>query len=139
MICRTGAEPQRRDVVVVGRSAQKTSVAEQLLERCPHIGVLARTTTKVTDTFDFSGTGSVKDGLKFYERMGFVKGNATGIETTSAWFACRHQAFLRKRGHDSAISTDQTRSDEAPSARGGRRPRLEQVPLVGAHPAMKPD
>ena len=43
---------------------------------------LTPTTTKVTETFDYSDTGPVKDGLKYYQRTGFAKRNAKGIEAT---------------------------------------------------------
>jgi len=43
---------------------------------------LSPTRTRVTETFDYRDTGRIKDGLKYYERMGFAKGNATGIEET---------------------------------------------------------
>jgi hypothetical protein len=42
------------------------------------------TTTKVTETFDYSAAGPVKERLKFYQRMGFTKSNAEGIEATLA-------------------------------------------------------
>ena len=40
------------------------------------------TTTRVTETFDYRNTGPVKDLLKYYERTGFAKRNAAGIEST---------------------------------------------------------
>jgi polyketide cyclase/dehydrase/lipid transport protein len=43
---------------------------------------LSPTRTRVTETFDYRDTGRIKDGLKYYERMGFAKGNAAGIEAT---------------------------------------------------------
>ena len=43
---------------------------------------LSPTRTRVTETFDYRDTGRVKDGLKYYERMGFAKRNAAGIEAT---------------------------------------------------------
>jgi len=43
---------------------------------------LTPTMTKVTETFDYSETGPVKDALKYYQRMGFAKSNAKGIEAT---------------------------------------------------------
>ena len=43
---------------------------------------LSPTRTHVTETFDYRDTGRVKDGLKYYERMGFAKRNAAGIEAT---------------------------------------------------------
>ena len=44
---------------------------------------LSPTLTRVTETFDYSGAG-IKSRLKYYELMGFVKANATGIESTLA-------------------------------------------------------
>jgi hypothetical protein len=38
--------------------------------------------TRVTETFDYHDAGTVKNTLKYYERMGFVKANAKGIEAT---------------------------------------------------------
>ncbi|MFG1929137.1 SRPBCC family protein [Mycobacterium sp. NPDC048908] len=43
---------------------------------------LSPTCTRVTETFDYRDTGRVKDGLRYYERMGFAKRNAVGIEAT---------------------------------------------------------
>jgi hypothetical protein len=43
---------------------------------------LTPTLTRVTETFDYRDTGRIKDTLKYYERMGFAKGNAKGIEST---------------------------------------------------------
>jgi hypothetical protein len=45
---------------------------------------LTPTTTRVTETFDYRDTGAIKDGLRYYERTGFVKQNITGIEATLA-------------------------------------------------------
>jgi hypothetical protein len=45
---------------------------------------LSPTLTRVTETFDYSGAGAIKKGLKYYELMGFVKANAAGIESTLA-------------------------------------------------------
>jgi Polyketide cyclase / dehydrase and lipid transport len=44
---------------------------------------LSPTLTRVTETFDYRNTG-IKNRLKYYELMGFVKANATGIESTLA-------------------------------------------------------
>ena len=38
--------------------------------------------TRVTETFDYHDTGALKDRLKYYDRMGFAKANAKGIEAT---------------------------------------------------------
>jgi uncharacterized protein YndB with AHSA1/START domain len=38
--------------------------------------------TRVTETFDFRDTGSVKDHLGYYAATGFAKRNAAGIEAT---------------------------------------------------------
>jgi uncharacterized protein YndB with AHSA1/START domain len=43
---------------------------------------LTPTTTKVTETFDFTDAGAIKERLKYYRRMGFAKSNAKGIEAT---------------------------------------------------------
>jgi uncharacterized protein YndB with AHSA1/START domain len=43
---------------------------------------LTPTLTRVTETFDYRDTGPIKDTLKYYERMGFAKSNAKGIEAT---------------------------------------------------------
>jgi hypothetical protein len=43
---------------------------------------LAPDLTRVTETFDYRDTGPLKDGLKYYRRMGFAKSNAAGIEAT---------------------------------------------------------
>jgi hypothetical protein len=53
---------------------------------------LSPTLTLVTETFDYRNTGALKDGLKYYERMGFAKGNAKGIEATLAKLAARYPA-----------------------------------------------
>ena len=51
---------------------------------------LTPTLTRVTETFDYRDTGSIKDTLKYYERMGFAKGNAKGIEATLTKLAERY-------------------------------------------------
>jgi Polyketide cyclase / dehydrase and lipid transport len=43
---------------------------------------LTPTITRVTETFDYRDTGLLKDRLKYYERTGFAKRNAAGIEAT---------------------------------------------------------
>jgi hypothetical protein len=43
---------------------------------------LSPTLTQVTETFDYRDAGAVKNKLKYYERMGFSKGNAAGIDAT---------------------------------------------------------
>ncbi|MGO4443307.1 SRPBCC family protein [Mycobacterium sp. 2YAF39] len=43
---------------------------------------LSPTRTRVTETFDYRDTGRIKDALKYYERMGFAKSNAAGIDAT---------------------------------------------------------
>jgi hypothetical protein len=43
---------------------------------------LSPTLTRVTETFDFRDAGELKKKLKYYERTGFAKSNATGIEAT---------------------------------------------------------
>ncbi len=53
---------------------------------------LSPTQTRVTETFDYRDAGSIKNGLKYYERMGFAKGNAKGIEATLAKLRDRYAA-----------------------------------------------
>jgi uncharacterized protein YndB with AHSA1/START domain len=53
---------------------------------------LSPTQTRVTETFDHRDAGSIKNGLKYYERMGFAKGNAKGIEATLAKLHDRYAA-----------------------------------------------
>ncbi|OBI91015.1 SRPBCC family protein [Mycobacterium asiaticum] len=48
--------------------------------------------TQVTETFDYSSAGTLKNKLKYYERMGFVKANASGIESTLAKLRDRYPA-----------------------------------------------
>ncbi|OBK21313.1 dimethyladenosine transferase [Mycobacterium asiaticum] len=43
---------------------------------------ISPTLTQVTETFDYHSAGTVKNKLKYYERMGFAKSNASGIEAT---------------------------------------------------------
>jgi Polyketide cyclase / dehydrase and lipid transport len=43
---------------------------------------LSPTLTRVTETFDYRDAGAIKNKLKYYERMGFRKGNTAGIEAT---------------------------------------------------------
>jgi hypothetical protein len=50
------------------------------------------TVTRVTETFDYRNTGALKDGLKYYERTGFAKDNAKGIESTLAKLAAKYPA-----------------------------------------------
>jgi hypothetical protein len=45
---------------------------------------LSPTLTRVTETFDYRDAGAIKNTLKYYERMGFRKANAAGIEATLA-------------------------------------------------------
>ncbi|WP_207569144.1 SRPBCC family protein [Mycobacterium decipiens] len=45
---------------------------------------LSPTLTRVTETFDYHDAGAIKNGLKYYERMGFAKANGSGIEATLA-------------------------------------------------------
>ena len=45
---------------------------------------LSPTLTRVTETFDYHDAGAVKNKVKYYERMGFRKANAAGIEATLA-------------------------------------------------------
>lgn len=43
---------------------------------------LSPTTTRVTETFDYRDTGAIKDRTGYYDRIGFAKSNAAGIEAT---------------------------------------------------------
>jgi Polyketide cyclase / dehydrase and lipid transport len=45
---------------------------------------LSPTLTRVTETFDYREAGAIKNMLRYYERMGFRKANAAGIEATLA-------------------------------------------------------
>ncbi|BAX90352.1 SRPBCC family protein [Mycobacterium shigaense] len=40
--------------------------------------------TRVTETFDYRDAGPIKNTLRYYERTGFAKANANGIEATLA-------------------------------------------------------
>jgi hypothetical protein len=51
---------------------------------------LSPTLTRVTETFDYHDAGAVKNKLKYYERMGYAKGNAAGIEATLAKLSDRY-------------------------------------------------
>jgi hypothetical protein len=53
---------------------------------------LSPTLTRVTEAFDFHDAGALKNKLKYYERMGFQKANATGIEATLAKLRDRYAA-----------------------------------------------
>jgi hypothetical protein len=53
---------------------------------------LSPTTTRVTETFDYRDAGALKNRLKYYERMGYAKGNASGIEATLAKLRDRYAA-----------------------------------------------
>jgi hypothetical protein len=53
---------------------------------------LSPTTTRVTETFDYSDAGSIKEALKYYRRMGFAKANARGIEATLTRLRDRYPA-----------------------------------------------
>ncbi|CAN5506405.1 hypothetical protein BH11ACT6_BH11ACT6_30800 [soil metagenome] len=43
---------------------------------------LSPTLTRVTETFDYRDTGAIKDRTGYYQRIGFAKSNATGIEAS---------------------------------------------------------
>ncbi|ATA27296.1 hypothetical protein MLM_0228 [Mycobacterium lepraemurium] len=45
---------------------------------------LSPTRTRVTETFDYRDAGALKNRLKYYERIGFAKANASGVEVTLA-------------------------------------------------------
>ncbi|MGZ4576211.1 MAG: SRPBCC family protein [Mycobacterium sp.] len=51
---------------------------------------LSPTLTRVTETFDYRDAGAVKNRLKYYERIGARKANATGIESTLAGLRDRY-------------------------------------------------
>ena len=53
---------------------------------------LSPTLTRVTETFDYRDAGALKKKLKYYERMGFAKANAAGIESTLARLSDRYAA-----------------------------------------------
>jgi Polyketide cyclase / dehydrase and lipid transport len=53
---------------------------------------LSPTLTRVTETFDYRNAGALKNKLNYYERMGFRKANATGIEATLANLRDRYAA-----------------------------------------------
>jgi hypothetical protein len=53
---------------------------------------LTPTLTRVTETFDYRDTGPIKDTLRYYERMGFAKNNAKGIEATLTKLSGRYSA-----------------------------------------------
>lgn len=53
---------------------------------------LSPTLTKVTETFDYHDTGRLMHALKYYERFGFAKGNAKGIEATLTKLAAKYPA-----------------------------------------------
>ena len=53
---------------------------------------LSPTLTRVTETFDYRNAGAIKNSLKYYERMGFAKANASGIEATLAKLRDRYAA-----------------------------------------------
>ncbi len=49
------------------------------------------TVTRVTETFDFRDAGRLKNRLHYYQRMGFVRRNADGIEATLSRLRDRYQ------------------------------------------------
>jgi hypothetical protein len=53
---------------------------------------LSPTLTRVTETFDYRNAGEIKNKLKYYERMGFRKANASGIEATLTRLRDRYAA-----------------------------------------------
>ncbi len=54
--------------------------------------VITPTTTRVTETFDYRDTGLLKNRLKYYERTGFAKRNAAGIEATLTKLCHRYRS-----------------------------------------------
>src|ERR1700712_3884929 len=55
---------------------------------------LTPTTTKVTETFDYTDAGAITERLKYYRRTGFGKNNATGIEASLAGLRDRYAGTL---------------------------------------------
>ncbi|CAN5178141.1 hypothetical protein BH09ACT8_BH09ACT8_10920 [soil metagenome] len=53
---------------------------------------ISPTVTRVTETFDYRNTGALKDSLRYYERTGFAKDNAKGIEATLTKLAAKYPA-----------------------------------------------
>lgn len=53
---------------------------------------LSPTLTRVTETFDYRNSGRIKDALRYYERFGFAKDNAKGIEATLTKLAAKYPA-----------------------------------------------
>jgi hypothetical protein len=53
---------------------------------------LSPTLTRVTETFDYHDAGALKNRLKYYERIGAAKANASGIEATLAKLRDRYAA-----------------------------------------------
>jgi hypothetical protein len=53
---------------------------------------LSPTRTRVTETFDYRDAGALKNAMRYYELMGFAKGNAKGIEATLAKLHERYTA-----------------------------------------------
>ncbi|WP_374026402.1 SRPBCC family protein [Mycobacterium sp. HNNTM2301] len=51
---------------------------------------LSPTRTRVTETFDYSRAGAVKNALNYYQLIGAVKANAAGIEATLAQLRDRY-------------------------------------------------
>ncbi|OHV06835.1 SRPBCC family protein [Mycobacterium talmoniae] len=71
---------------------------DELIEWCHPVGhhwrwefaAVSPTVTRVTETFDYSDTGPLKDRFKYYQRLGFVRRNTAGIEATLAKLAARY-------------------------------------------------
>ena len=53
---------------------------------------LSPTLTRVTETFDYRDAGRIKEALRYYERFGYVKANARGIEATLTKLAAKYPA-----------------------------------------------
>jgi hypothetical protein len=51
---------------------------------------LSPTLTRLTETFEYRDTGPIKDALKYYERLGFAKDDAKGIEATLIKLASKY-------------------------------------------------
>jgi len=107
-------------------------VADKLIEWHHPVGhrwrwefeALSPTCTRVTETFDYRDTGRVKDGLKYYERVGFAKRNAAGIEATLSKLRDRYAS-------PSLCLTVGARSQDHPDRRGpGPESAATSQPLI---------
>lgn len=58
---------------------------------------LSPTLTRVTETFDHRDAGALKNALKYYDLIGAVKSNASGIEATLAKLCDRYGEAIGER------------------------------------------